>query len=37
MYFANLKILNFRNFESVDIPLTGNIVLLGENRVGKSN
>lgn len=37
MYFANLKILNFRNFETVDIPLSGNIVLLGENRVGKSN
>lgn len=37
MFFANLKILNFRDFETVNIPLTGNIVLLGENLVGKSN
>ena len=37
MRLKNLKINNFRNFESVDIPLSSNIVLLGENRVGKSN
>jgi len=37
MHLKNLKISNFRNFESIDIPLKGNIVLLGENRVGKSN
>ncbi|SHI15288.1 putative ATP-dependent endonuclease of the OLD family [Pantoea sesami] len=37
MYLSNLRIANFRNFETVDIPLDGNIVLLGENRVGKSN
>lgn len=37
MHLAKLKICNFRNFESIDIPLAGNIVLLGENRVGKSN
>ncbi|OIN52484.1 ATP-dependent endonuclease [Pseudomonas azotoformans] len=37
MRLANLSIRNFRNFLSVDIPLAGNIVLLGENRVGKSN
>lgn len=37
MYLSNLRIANFRNFETVDIPLNGNIVLLGENRVGKSN
>ncbi|STV60667.1 OLD family TOPRIM nucleotidyl transferase/hydrolase domain protein [Klebsiella pneumoniae] len=37
MYLSNLRIANFRNFETVDIPLSGNIVLLGENRVGKSN
>lgn len=37
MYFSNLAIRNFRNFEAIDIPLTGNIVLLGENRAGKSN
>lgn len=37
MYLSNLRIRNFRNFETIDIPLKGNIVLLGENRVGKSN
>jgi putative ATP-dependent endonuclease of OLD family len=34
---AKLSIRNFRNFQAVDIALAGNIVLLGENRVGKSN
>lgn len=34
---ARLSIRNFRNFQAVDIPLAGNVVLLGENRVGKSN
>ncbi|RAX07337.1 ATP-dependent nuclease [Photorhabdus bodei] len=37
MYFANLSIRNFRNFSSISIPVGKNIVLLGENRVGKSN
>ncbi|HFD3581267.1 AAA family ATPase [Vibrio parahaemolyticus] len=37
MYLSNLIIKNFRNFEYIDIPLTKNLVLLGENRVGKSN
>lgn len=37
MHLKNLKIKNFRNFEEIDIPLSSNIVLLGENRVGKSN
>ena len=37
MHLSSLSIRNFRNFLSVDIPLAGNIVLLGENRVGKSN
>ncbi|OTA18057.1 chromosome segregation protein SMC [Xenorhabdus vietnamensis] len=37
MYLSNLIIRNFRNFEYIDIPLVKNIVLLGENRVGKSN
>ena len=30
MRLKNLKINNFRNFESVDFPLSSNIVLLGE-------
>lgn len=37
MRLAKLSIRNFRNFKAVDIPLAGNVVLLGENRVGKSN
>lgn len=37
MHLAKLSIRNFRNFEAIDIPLAGNVVLLGENRVGKSN
>lgn len=37
MRLARLRIHNFRNFEMVDIALAGNVVLLGENRVGKSN
>lgn len=37
MHLSRLSIRNFRNFAFIDIPLVGNIVLLGENRVGKSN
>ena len=37
MYLSKLGVRNFRNFEAADIPLAGNVVLLGENRVGKSN
>ena len=37
MRLTNLCIRNFRNFEGIDIPLDNNLVLLGENRVGKSN
>jgi len=37
MRLKNLIIKNFRNFEAIDISLSSNIVLLGENRVGKSN
>jgi len=37
VHLSNLIIKNFRNFESINIPLARNIVLLGENRIGKSN
>ncbi|WP_034279914.1 ATP-dependent nuclease [Alkanindiges illinoisensis] len=37
MRLSNLKIHNFRNFDFIDIALSSNMVLLGENRVGKSN
>lgn len=37
MYLSRIKIENFRNFYQLDVALTGNIVVVGENRVGKSN
>lgn len=37
MKLSRLSVRNFRNFEAIDIPLASNVVLLGENRVGKSN
>lgn len=37
MQLAKLIVRNFRNYKEIDIPLAGNVVLLGENRVGKSN
>ena len=37
MRLSKFSIRNFRNFHSVDISLSGHIVLLGENTAGKSN
>lgn len=37
MHLSKLSVRNFRNFQAIDIVLSGNVVLLGENRVGKSN
>lgn len=37
MYLCRVQIRNLRNFANVDVPLSSNIVLVGENRVGKSN
>jgi len=37
MYIKRLQIENFRNFQKLDVALHGNIVVLGENQVGKSN
>jgi putative ATP-dependent endonuclease of OLD family len=37
MYLSRIRILNFRNFSELDVQLTGNVVVVGENRVGKSN
>lgn len=34
---SRLQVRNFRNLESIDIPLTGGAVVVGENRSGKSN
>lgn len=37
MYLSRIRIKNFRNFKDLDIGLTRNAVIVGENRVGKSN
>lgn len=37
MYLSRIRILNFRNFSELDVSLGGNVVVVGENRVGKSN
>ena len=37
MRLSRITIANFRNFSYLDVPLAGNVVVLGENRVGKSN
>jgi putative ATP-dependent endonuclease of the OLD family len=37
MYLSRIIISNFRNFSDLDVDLDGNVVVVGENRVGKSN
>lgn len=37
MHLSRIKISNFRNFSDLDVALAGNIVVVGENRVGKSS
>ncbi len=37
MRLSRVQIKNFRNFKSLNVPLVGNTVIIGENRVGKSN
>ncbi|MFZ5593337.1 MAG: ATP-dependent nuclease [Pseudomonadota bacterium] len=37
MLLSRIEVKNFRNFSELDIPLSGNVVVVGENRVGKSN
>ena len=37
MHLSRITIENFRNFQSLDVALGGNLVIVGENRVGKSN
>ena len=37
MHLSRIKIENFRNFSELDVQLAGNVVVVGENRVGKSN
>ncbi|WP_273206998.1 ATP-dependent nuclease [Marinobacter subterrani] len=37
MKLTRIYVNNFRNFREVDIAVSGNLVIVGENRVGKSN
>src|SRR3546814_20642352 len=37
MRLSRIRIENFRNFQELDVTLGGNVVIVGENRVGKSN
>jgi len=37
MRLSRIQIENFRNFSVLDVCLSGNVVVVGENRVGKSN
>jgi putative ATP-dependent endonuclease of OLD family len=37
MRLTRLRVCNFRNLESIDVPLSGGAVVVGENRAGKSN
>ncbi|MGB0659550.1 MAG: ATP-dependent nuclease [Mangrovicoccus sp.] len=37
MHLSRIKIKNFRNFADFDVSVGGNLVVVGENRVGKSN
>jgi putative ATP-dependent endonuclease of OLD family len=37
MYLSRITIENFRNFANFDVELSGNVVVVGENRVGKTN
>jgi len=37
MYLSRVQIVNFRNFEALDVTLDQNVVMVGENRSGKSN
>jgi len=37
MHLSRIRIENFRNFSALDVDLSGNVVVVGENRVGKSN
>lgn len=37
MQLSRITIENFRNFSDFDVEVSGNVVVVGENRVGKSN
>ena len=37
MRISRVNVVNFRNFQNLDVPLHDNAVIVGENTVGKSN
>src|SRR5262245_48633039 len=37
MKLSRIQIQNFRNFRALDLRLDGNAVIVGENKIGKSN
>jgi hypothetical protein len=37
IYLSRVQIKNFRNFSAPDLPLTPSTVIVGENKVGKTN
>jgi putative ATP-dependent endonuclease of OLD family len=37
MHLSRIRVVNFRNFKELDVPVSRNVVVVGENRVGKSN
>jgi putative ATP-dependent endonuclease of OLD family len=37
VHLSRIKLSNFRNFSALDVALAGNVVVVGENKVGKSN
>lgn len=37
MHITHVRIANFRNFAELDVALAANVLMVGENRVGKSN
>jgi putative ATP-dependent endonuclease of OLD family len=37
MRISHIQIINFRNFHNLDIELGPSAVIVGENKIGKSN
>lgn len=37
MRISRIKVENFRNFHALDLDITGNAVIVGENKIGKTN
>lgn len=37
MHISRIQIQNFRNFRDLDVELSGDAVIVGENKIGKSN